>query len=303
MPFITVTNTLVNGATADATQVNQNFTDVINGTSDGTKNFNISALTTAGTLTSSGNTVIGASSSNTVTFNASLAATLPIQTNTSFDIGAATLGLRAIYLGGTSTFTTKVQSATLGGSWTMTLPTAAGTAGQILQTDGTGVTSWSNPITASYAQVYVTNAATTWTSTGSGFNDGTIGGGTNAITVRQSSGITVTAGGSSVCGITFTPASTSAVYLVTAVYSAFNTATSASSDFQLTDGTTVISFVGYFEQAPTSAVVVTTQTLTGIYIPGVVTPVTLKIQLGGTATAKILTNGFTPVEWTIIRIF
>lgn len=66
MAFITVTNTFTNGTTADATQVNTNFTDLIAGLSDGTKDINISAFTAGGVSTLNGNTTIGATSANTL---------------------------------------------------------------------------------------------------------------------------------------------------------------------------------------------------------------------------------------------
>lgn len=43
-----VTYTFTNGTTSDATQVNQNFTDLVNAASDGTKSFTISGLTISG---------------------------------------------------------------------------------------------------------------------------------------------------------------------------------------------------------------------------------------------------------------
>jgi len=46
-----VTNTFVAGTTAKATEVNQNFTDVINGITDGTKDLTISALAVGGAAT------------------------------------------------------------------------------------------------------------------------------------------------------------------------------------------------------------------------------------------------------------
>lgn len=46
-----VTHTFTNGTTADATEVNQNFTDVIDGITDGTEDLTISALTCQGTAT------------------------------------------------------------------------------------------------------------------------------------------------------------------------------------------------------------------------------------------------------------
>lgn len=141
MAFISVTYSFSNGATADATQVNQDLTDIINGTSDTTKDFSINNLTTAGTLTSNGNTVIGASSSKTLTVNASLASSILLNANTTYYIGGATLGLQGVYIGGTSTFTTCIKSAATA-SWTLNLPTTAGSNLQVLQTDGSGNTSW-----------------------------------------------------------------------------------------------------------------------------------------------------------------
>jgi len=49
-----VTYTFVNGVTADAAEVNQNFTDLINGLTDATKDLSISAITAAGTATFNG---------------------------------------------------------------------------------------------------------------------------------------------------------------------------------------------------------------------------------------------------------
>lgn len=51
MAYISVTNQFVNGTVANATDVNQNFTDIVNGLKDGTKDLNIAALNVGGTLT------------------------------------------------------------------------------------------------------------------------------------------------------------------------------------------------------------------------------------------------------------
>src|SRR3990167_8159938 len=98
MANITVTNTFTNSTTADATQVNTNFTDIINGTSDGTKDFSISALTCAGTATLNGAVTLGNASGDDITVTGSLASSIPIKTTNSYDIGSATIGLRSIYI-------------------------------------------------------------------------------------------------------------------------------------------------------------------------------------------------------------
>lgn len=65
MALPSVSYTFTNGTTASASQVNQNFTDLINGITDGSKSLSIDALTTAGavtfatTATITGNTTVG----------------------------------------------------------------------------------------------------------------------------------------------------------------------------------------------------------------------------------------------------
>lgn len=145
MSFPSVTYTFSNGSTADASQVNQNFTDLINGISDTTKDISVSALTAASTATLNGNTILGNSSSKTVTFNASLASTIPISANNSYNIGSSTLGLASVYLGSAGGFTTRLVSAATA-SWTLTLPVTAGTANAWLTTNGSGTTSWARGI-------------------------------------------------------------------------------------------------------------------------------------------------------------
>ena len=58
MAYITITNTFTNGTSADATQVNTNFTDIVNGLSDGTKSINMDQGTFAGACTFNGNVTL-----------------------------------------------------------------------------------------------------------------------------------------------------------------------------------------------------------------------------------------------------
>ncbi len=62
------TYTLTNGTTADASQVQQNFTDIRNGVTDSTKDLSISALTCAGSVTFNGNVTLGNASGDDITF-------------------------------------------------------------------------------------------------------------------------------------------------------------------------------------------------------------------------------------------
>lgn len=128
MANVSVTYTFSNSTTADATQVNQNFTDVINGTSDGTKDFSISALTCAGNVAFNGNTTIGNASSDDLTVTASLASTISIKTTNTYNIGAATKGLQYIYFGSSAgSNTTRLTGSAVSSDVQLILPDASGT--------------------------------------------------------------------------------------------------------------------------------------------------------------------------------
>jgi hypothetical protein len=145
MPSPAVTHVFSNGTAADATQVNTNFSDLINGMTDGTKDFSINALTLAGTFTGNGNCTFGNASSDDITFTGSLASSIPIKTTNTPSIGSATLGLNTLYFGnGTNSNTVALKGGVTSSSYTLTLPTTAGTSGHVMQTNGSGTTSWRN---------------------------------------------------------------------------------------------------------------------------------------------------------------
>lgn len=150
-----LTYTLTNGTTADASQVMQNFNDLLNGITDGTKDLSISALTAAGTATLNGHVNLGNSSSDDLTITASLASTLSIKTTNSYNVGDSTRGLASIYFGANSQTVRILGSSSMSATWTMTLPTTAGTSNYALTTNGSGVTSWT--------QVGLIGSANTWT--------------------------------------------------------------------------------------------------------------------------------------------
>lgn len=123
MPAPSLTYTLTNGTTADASQVMQNFNDLLNGYTDGTKDLSISALTVAGAAVFNGNTTIGNASGDDLTVTASLASTIPIKTTNTYNIGSATLGLAGVYFGTGSTQTARIVAASsYAGALTYTLP-------------------------------------------------------------------------------------------------------------------------------------------------------------------------------------
>jgi hypothetical protein len=174
MAAISLTYTLTNGTTADASQVMQNLNDIVNGTSDATKDFSISALTCAGTATFNGAVTLGNATADDITITGSLASSIPIKTTNSYDIGSADLGLAGIYFGTADTDTVRVVAAAQAADRTYTMPDA-GAAASFVMTAGTqtltGATTLSAATTLSGG--WVTGASGTANSTGDA-NKGTI---------------------------------------------------------------------------------------------------------------------------------
>jgi len=137
-----VTYTFTNSTTADAGEINTNFSDLLNAMSDGTVDLSISALTCAGTVSLNGDINLGNGSTDDLTINASLASSILIKTTESYDIGSATLGLAGIYLGGNSETVRLIASASATATYTITLPVDAGVKGQVAQNSGSGALIW-----------------------------------------------------------------------------------------------------------------------------------------------------------------
>lgn len=88
-----VTYTLTNGTTADATQVAQNFTDLVNALADGLKDITI------GTLAVNGNVTLGDASSDVVTLTASLGSTILPSVSNTYDLGSSSFLFKRLYFG------------------------------------------------------------------------------------------------------------------------------------------------------------------------------------------------------------
>jgi hypothetical protein len=97
MAYPSVTYTFTNGTTASATEVNQNFTDLINGLSNGTKDLSISALTVAGTATLNGAVNLGNATSDDIAVNGYITTAVSPKTANSYDFGDATQTWRSGY--------------------------------------------------------------------------------------------------------------------------------------------------------------------------------------------------------------
>ncbi len=160
MAAISVTYTFSNGTTADASQVSQNFTDIVNGLSDASKDISVNAGTFAGNVSISGNTTLGNASADDVTVTGSLASTINIKTTNTYNIGSSTLGLASVYLGANAQTVRILGSASMSATWTFTFPVSAGTSTYVLATNGSGVTSWTSKTTLN-----ITAKTTTYTAT------------------------------------------------------------------------------------------------------------------------------------------
>jgi len=169
-----VTNIFTNGTAIDAAQVNTNFTDLINGASDGTKDYSISNLTVGGNALLNGNTTIGNSSADDLTITASLASSIPVKTTNTPSIGSATLGLNTVYFGnGSNSNTVGFKGGVTSSSYIVTLPAAAGTSGQYVTTSGSGTLEFTTPTrptvqrffgsgTSNVTGTYTTPAGVAW---------------------------------------------------------------------------------------------------------------------------------------------
>lgn len=98
-----VTYTFSNSTAADATEVNQNFDDIINGITDGTKDLTISGFTANGAASFNGNVTLGNATGDDITLTGRIASDLDPKTAASQTIGDATQTWQALYLDNTTT--------------------------------------------------------------------------------------------------------------------------------------------------------------------------------------------------------
>jgi len=177
-----------------------------------------------------------------------------------------------------------------------------GSSGQVLEVVA-GIPAWVSPPSPVYYSGYMP-AATVWDTTSSSFADPS-NTGLNTLTQRQASGLTVTAAASNLPGITFTPASSTAAYIITAGFQGNNSTGGASVDFQLTDGTTVIQMTGSdVVGSAASTIKYKNYYFNGIYVPGTTSPVTVKIKMAAsTGHGYMGSDSFAPsIEWTVTQI-
>lgn len=97
MAYPSVTYTFANDTTADAAEVNTNFTDIINGFSDGTKDLNMNAGTFAGAVTFNGNVTVGNATTDDLVVTSRLASSLIPKTTATYDLGSSSLYYNNLY--------------------------------------------------------------------------------------------------------------------------------------------------------------------------------------------------------------
>lgn len=117
-----VTYTFSNGTTSDASQVNTNFTDLINALTDGTSDIHVGTLNAEGACTFDGAVTLGDATADDITFTGSLASSIPVKTNATYNLGSSTSALASVYLGNGSNKTLRLLPGTIGTSWTLTFP-------------------------------------------------------------------------------------------------------------------------------------------------------------------------------------
>lgn len=176
MAVLSITYTFSNGTTIDAGEMNTNFQDVVDSLTDGTKSVTLDAATFGGTVTCNGNVTLGNGSGDDVTITGSLAATLNIKTDGSFDLGSTTKGLRLAYFGDAGGNTVGIQAPAIASNYTFTLPgftsvmpASDGSANSILITNGSGTFSFSFK-----KNIAGTTAPTTTDDTGSSYTVGSV---------------------------------------------------------------------------------------------------------------------------------
>jgi hypothetical protein len=158
------------------------------------------AITTSVSIVSAGSLSVGSASQLTVDPSGDLKTSGYVQTPDLFLIGATS---------GTVT----VQGAAAAGTWSWTVPTTAGSANQVLATNGSGVTSWTNAVTsiaASGGSTGLTFSGGPITTTGTLTVGGTLAvanGGTGGSTSTGSGAVVLATGATLVAPALGTPTS------------------------------------------------------------------------------------------------
>ena len=231
----------------------------------------------------------------------------------SVSAGTFSAGTLPVTDGGTGIVTATAYNPIIGGTTAtgaFQTVTGAGLSGQILvnQGNGTAPPVWGPMPTNAYFSGYM-NPASQWGWSGSTWAASTTAG-LNSLTQIGLATMSVTVAASQLPGITFTPASASAIYHVTATFSVENSSVNDQCAFSLWDGANRFGYSGLFQEANASGPSFGLATISSIYAPGTASAVTVQIEAasfsgnclingGGTAAG----NNLAPtITWTIFQI-
>lgn len=158
--------------------------------------------------------------------------------------------------------------------------------------------------TGSYASGGTDNTGT-WSTNSTSFVDGTNSGG-NSFTPNVHNNIILTASAGNEAGISFTPANSNAVYLITASSSITTNNSVGGSAFRLVDANGVLIDYDQSQNGTSLTGIVRPIKLSGVYVPGTASPITVKIQMasydGDTATLGDFSGLNPAIFWNVVRL-
>ncbi|MBV9760537.1 MAG: hypothetical protein JO340_08235 [Acidobacteriaceae bacterium] len=125
-----------------------------------------------------------------------LGGTATLSLPSSVTLGSVGSSSGALVLSGSTSGTTTVRPAAAAGSWNMTLPSSSGSAGQFLQTDGSGNTTW---VSASGAITGLSANSLPRATSSTALGNSSIA--DNGATVSVSEPVAISSGGSNAIGI------------------------------------------------------------------------------------------------------
>lgn len=149
MALPSVTYTFTNGTSADATQVNTNFNDLVEAMTDSSADFTVGSLVVSGAVSLTGNTVtVGNATSDVLALTSRITGDLTPTASATYSIGSSSLGWTGLYMGANGQTLRIIPSASLSSTYTVTLPaTTPSTTDAILTVNTSGVITYAHTIT------------------------------------------------------------------------------------------------------------------------------------------------------------
>lgn len=262
-----------------------------------TSPFNVTAV-------GSSNTVLHGNTGADPTYSA---VSLSADTTGSLVLNTQVTGTLGVGNGGTGQVSNWNADGVLYASGTLaTASTTVGSATQVLTSNGAGsAPTFQAPVTNNYFNGVLTSGST-WSGTSSSFTAATTTG-TAALTTRKANGLTVTATSTTSDGITWTPSSSSAVYLIYVSFVDNDGTVGDNIAFRLYDGTNVIGVAQLTDHIANDQSQIV---ISGVYVPGTSSAVSVTIQVASSGNHQIQIFGgpssgvsfWTGIEWQVVQI-